>query len=176
MPGALFLEGQNVNLRTIEEEDKEFLRDGVNNPKVGKKIGAEFKPLNLNQQEEFFQNEIVSGDSIHLAISQDQEIKGIISLIPRNDETVKIGLWIEEESHGEGLGTEASELMINYAFNQLNYHRILARALEPNKASNKLWQKLGFTEEGTYREHVYRDGKHHDLKLYGLLKNEWESQ
>ena len=64
--------------------------------------------------------------------------------------------------------------MINYAFNQLNHHRILARALEPNKPSNKLWEKLGFKQEGTYRQHVYRDGEHHDLNLYGLLKKEWE--
>ena len=75
MPGALFLEGEKVNLRTIEEEDKEFLRDGVNNPAVDKKIGADFKPINLNQQEEFFQEEIVSGDSVHLAYPKTKNSK-----------------------------------------------------------------------------------------------------
>jgi RimJ/RimL family protein N-acetyltransferase len=173
VPGAIFLEGEKINLRTIEEEDVEFLRDGINNPAVGKSIGSDFKPRNKSAQKEFFEEKISSGDEVHLAISVDEEMKGIISIIPRNDSTGKIGLWIAEEFHDKGYGTEASKLMIEYAFNELRYHRILARAIEENKASNRIWQKLGFTEEGAYREHVYRKGHYEDLKLYGLLKEEW---
>jgi [ribosomal protein S5]-alanine N-acetyltransferase len=39
MPGPAFIEGDRVALRTIEEEDIEFLQDGVNDPEVWKAIG-----------------------------------------------------------------------------------------------------------------------------------------
>jgi RimJ/RimL family protein N-acetyltransferase len=176
MPGAIFLEGDQVNLRTIEEEDLKFLRDEINNPAVGKSIGPDFKPRNMEAQKEFFEENIASGDEVHLAISAEKEIKGIISIIPRNDSTGKIGLWIAEKFQGNGYGTEASELMITYAFEELRHHRILARTLRENKASDKIWKKLGFTEEGAFREHVYRNGQYEDLKLYGLLKNELKEE
>ena len=176
MPGAVFLEGDKVNLRTVEEEDLEFLRDAVNNPEIGKKISSDFKPKNFSQQREFFEQVISSDEGVHLGVSRDKDMIGMISILDEEPEVGRIGLWFAEEYQGNGYGTEASGIMIEYAFNQLNFHRILARSLETNKSSQKLWEKLGFTEEGEFREHVYRNGQYENLKLYGLLKEEWSQR
>lgn len=172
MPGALFLEGDEINLRTIEKEDLEFLTNNINHPKVGKNVAAVFKPRNKQQQKQFFEDVISSDEGTHLAISKNEEIKGIATLNPEDNWNAKIGLWITKEAQGEGYGTEAASKLIKYAFDQLNYHRIYARTLDTNKASQKLWEKHGFQKEGELREHIYRDGEYHNLILYGLLKEE----
>lgn len=79
----------------------------------------------------------------------------------------------DRDCWGHGLATEAVILLLNYAFLELNLHKIKALALAPNAASNRILQKLGFSLEGTFKEESYIDGKYYDLKRYGLLKVDW---
>lgn len=174
MPGAVFIEGENVNLRTIEEEDLEFIRDEFNNPAVWKNLSVS-RPQNLEQEREFFEQVISGDEGVHLAISKGEEMKGIISLEPHeNDgEVAEIGIWIAEDFQGKGFGTEASELITDHAFNHLNYHKVAARAYEGNRGSNRIWEKLGFEKEGEFREQVYIEGSYCNVNYYGILEEEW---
>lgn len=175
MPGAIFLEGDKINLRTVEEEDLEFLRDNINNSEIRRHLTAR-KPVNLEQEKQFFEEVISSNEDVHLAICREEEIVGIISL--EEDEkdlrVAEIGIWISEEHHGQGYGTESVELITNYSFNELNLHKIMARAHEGNKASQRVWEKLGFAEEGELREQIYRDGEFVDTYIYGILEQDWD--
>ncbi|MBY6294263.1 GNAT family N-acetyltransferase [Nanohaloarchaea archaeon H01] len=173
MPGKVFLEGDKVNLRTIEEEDIDFLTE-VNNPNVWEWLGSVSKPQNREQQKQFFENAICSDEEVHLAISKEEEMKGIISLIPKDDATAKIGLWIAEEFHGNGYGTEASKIVVDYAFGELRYHKVFARSEVDNKGSKRIWEKLGFQEEGELREQSYREGEFQNILVYGVLEDEWD--
>lgn len=86
----------------------------------------------------------------------------------------EISYMIGERSYwGRDLATEAVILMLNYAFKELNLHKIYGIVLVPNIASIRIFEKLGFGLEGTLREECYIDGKYHDMKRYGLLKAEW---
>lgn len=174
MAGAIFLEGDKTNLRTIEEEDLEFLRDGINNPEIREYLTAR-KPVNLEQEKEFFENVISSEDDVYLAICREKEMIGIISLEEKESELIvaEIGIWIDTGHHGNGYGTEAAELVTNYGFNELNYHRIMARAQKRNKGSNRIWKKLGFEKEGEFREHTYTDGEFENVCIYSILEDEW---
>lgn len=174
MPGTTFIEGNKVNLRTIEEEDIEFLRENINRKEVRTHLTVR-KPANLKQEKEFFKEVISSKDDVHLAICKDEEMIGIISLEEnkKDIQVAELGIWIDPEHHGNGYGTEASKLIINYGFNELNHHRIMARAHAENEGSQRIWEKLGFTKEGELREQVYKEGEFIDGYVYGVLKHEW---
>lgn len=77
---------------------------------------------------------------------------------------------------GQGYGFEALSLAVNFAFNELNLERLQLNVISYNEAGIALYEKLGFQKEGSYREAVLRDGKRHDLYLYGLLRREWKFQ
>ena len=174
MTGAVFLEGEKVDLRTIEEEDIEFLRDGVNHPEVRTFITVN-RPINLRQDKEFFEEVILDESDVHLAIHNKDEIVGIISLEDEGEIRVgTIGIWLHPDFHGNGYGTEAAELITDYGFNELNYHKITTRAYENNKGSRRVWEKLGFTQEGTLSSHIYRNGSFEDPFVYGIIENEWK--
>lgn len=175
MPGALFIEGEKINLRTVEEEDLEFIRETFNIPEVRKHLSHR-GPQNLNQERTFFE-EVISGDeATNLAISRNEEMIGLISLTEQKEEGVKeIGLWIHPDHHGNGYGTEASKVMVSYAFNELRIHKIIAKAMESNPGSQRIWEKLGFQREGELRENTFRNGSYEDVYLYGVIEDEWLS-
>jgi len=88
--------------------------------------------------------------------------------------TIFVGLG-DTAIRGKGLAREAMALLIDYAFDELNLHRIQLMVVDYNEAAIKLYEKLGFVREGTYREFGLRDGKYYDQHLYGLLKQNWNT-
>lgn len=175
MPGALFLEGENVNLRTIEAEDAEFLRNGVNHPEVRVWMGNT-RPQNLESENEFIEEVVSNENSINLLICKKKEPKGIISLNDQEKEGKigELGIWIHPEFHGNGYGTEAAKQLTDHAFTQLNYHKIYARAQKQNEPSISIWKKLGFQKEGEFRDHTYAQGDYQDVVYLGTLQGEWQ--
>ncbi len=178
MDGAVFLEGEDIELRTVEEDDIEWMTENINDPEIRSYTTMRY-PANYEQEERWFE-ERVSGaeDTIHLKITEDGERKGLISLMNINKDSgnAEIGLWIAREEQGKGYGTKASKLITDYAFRELRLHRVFARAFEHNPASRKIWQNLGYREEGIMREHDFLDGEYRNLYIYGILRKEWEGQ
>lgn len=77
------------------------------------------------------------------------------------------------EQWGKGYGGEAMALILRYAFDELNFHRIQASVFEYNKLSIKMCERAGFRREGVFREFLMRDGRRYDMYLYGLLRPDW---
>ena len=73
-----------------------------------------------------------------------------------------------------GYGTEAMLLLLDYAFNHKNLHKVQAIVLKDNIASLKMHKKLGYIEEGLLRENIYKDGKYKDQVILSLLKSEYK--
>jgi RimJ/RimL family protein N-acetyltransferase len=85
-----------------------------------------------------------------------------------------LSIAIGDPSHwGQGYGTEAMQLLLAFAFGELNLHRVQLTVFSYNLRAIALYEKLGFRREGTFREFMQRDGKRHDMHLYGLLRSEW---
>lgn len=96
--------------------------------------------MNLKQEEKFVENELDKEDAIILGICIDGELIGDIALKKKEPGVGEIGILVDPERHGKGYGTEASELLIKHAFNQLRYHKIMARVVEANKKSSRVWE------------------------------------
>jgi len=79
----------------------------------------------------------------------------------------------EPEYRGLGYGHEAMTLALEFAFRELNLHRIQLTVFSYNDRAIALYEKLGFQREGTFREALDRDSQRHDMYLYGLLRREW---
>lgn len=72
-----------------------------------------------------------------------------------------------------GAGRFALHYAVNFAFWERGAHRVFAEVVESNAASRSLFENVGFTAEGVYRD-GYRDegGRFHNLIPYGLLADE----
>ncbi len=175
MPGPLFLSGKWIDLHTIEESDLPFLQEAINNPAVRQHLTVR-TPINKNQEKEWFEEQVMSDERVNLLIVGSDGPAGTVGLGPIDspDGNAEIGIWIQEADWGRNYGSEASELLISYAFSTLRIHRIEARVFEGNEASQKLWETLGFEHEAVHREAVYMHGEYIDVHRYAVLEDEWE--
>ncbi|WP_017187272.1 GNAT family N-acetyltransferase [Alkalibacillus haloalkaliphilus] len=75
---------------------------------------------------------------------------------------------------GLGLGTEITQLVLQYAFEQLQLHRVGLRVLDFNKRAIACYEKCGFVQEGMERENVPIDGEYASDVLMGILDREYD--
>lgn len=76
----------------------------------------------------------------------------------------------------QGYGTETLDLLLRYAFDELNLHRLAASVAEYNAGARRLLEKAGFQPEVRRREALYRAGRRWDELWYGLLRPEWAAR
>jgi|AntDeeMetagen134_2_1112570.scaffolds.fasta_scaffold00976_4 RimJ/RimL family protein N-acetyltransferase len=177
MPGAVFLRGDRVTLRTVEREDLDFVHAEKNKPAVHRSLVWPY-PENRDALEEFlFEGDADADVKLLIAVDgedDDPELVGSIGLdVDERPATGEVGLWIAPEYWGEGYGTEASRVLVDYAFDERNLHRVTAAAMETNEGSKRIWEKLGFEHEGVDRESEFMDGEYRDMHRYGVLESEW---
>jgi RimJ/RimL family protein N-acetyltransferase len=91
---------------------------------------------------------------------------------PHGTTYISIGIG-DSHYRGRGMGQDAMELGLRFAFQELNMHRVFLTVIGYNAEAIALYERLGFVREGVYREHVERDGSRYDMFLYGLLRREW---
>jgi RimJ/RimL family protein N-acetyltransferase len=85
-----------------------------------------------------------------------------------------LGIGIgEPEYWGKGYGTEAVQLMLKYAFTELNLHRVSLDVLGYNQRAIRSYEKNGFVTEGMQRKIVNREGKRWDVYFMGVLREDW---
>jgi RimJ/RimL family protein N-acetyltransferase len=72
-----------------------------------------------------------------------------------------------------GFGSEALELLLRYAFEELNLFRVTIIVPEYNTAAVRFFEKAGFVIEVRRREAVNRMGRRWDLLHLGLLQSDW---
>lgn len=88
------------------------------------------------------------------------------------DSTVSIALG-EPEYWGKGLGTEAMQLCLRYAFTELNLQRVALWVFAYNQRAIRSYEKAGFLKEGIMRALLAREGQRHDVWIMGILRDEW---
>ncbi len=96
-----------------------------------------------------------------------------IDWLNRNAETGS--LIGEKDCWGQGYGTEAKHLLLEYGFDTLGLHRVNSRTFAYNERSARHLIRNGFREEGRLKQGVFRQGRFHDILLYGLLAADWRA-
>lgn len=88
-----------------------------------------------------------------------------------------VGISIgEKEFWGKGYGTDAMRVLLRYAFNELNLHRVSLTVFEYNPRAIRSYEKAGFSVEGRERKFLERGGKRWDMIYMGILRQEWQAQ
>jgi RimJ/RimL family protein N-acetyltransferase len=85
-----------------------------------------------------------------------------------------VGLGIgEREFLGKGYGTDMMKLCLQYAFTELNVHRVSLGLHAYNPRALRSYEKAGFRMEGRTRSDTRREGKYTDGLWMGILREEW---
>lgn len=177
------LYGENCTLRTFNRGDAAKLASLMARNKY---FWSTFEPLHRDDfyTEEAQYKKIVESMQMMemkreftfgIFTRDEQQLIGHISLyaikrLPYS--SAFIGYAMDEHFTGKGIATEAVKLVLQFAFETLNLHRIEAYIAPENTSSIRVVEKVGFRQEGLLRELLYINGKWFDHHMYALLQHE----
>jgi len=176
------LVGQNIRLAALEPEDLPILARWYQDAEFLRLFDAvPAAPRTHSALQEWLEERRRARDSFVFGVRllAGDELIGIVELdgILWNQQISWLSIGIGDAARrGHGYGAEALRLALDFAFGELNLHRVQLTVFSYNTAAIALYEKLGFQREGTYREFLQRDGMRHDMYLYGLLRREWDAQ
>jgi len=93
---------------------------------------------------------------------------------PRNG-TYMYGLGIFSPFRRKGYASEAIRLTLRYFFHERRYQKVNVEVYSFNAASIRLHERLGFQREGRLRRMIYTNGQLFDSLIYGLTREEFDS-
>ncbi len=175
-----FLIGPRVQLRPFEDEDAPLLAEWINNPELRDFIALRFAKSVRNEREwiaALTAKEPPSDIAFGIELKRGRRLIGIVGLhqiswVHRRGVT---GIFLCPPSmRGKGYGTEAKNLMIDYAFGEIALQSLWAMALEANHASIHALEKQGYRRNGVMRKSMLVKGKWVDTIYFDILREEWE--
>ncbi|MBI2190647.1 MAG: GNAT family N-acetyltransferase [Planctomycetes bacterium] len=171
------LRSHHVYLSPVLEKDLPTLFQWINQRDLVV-MGAPYKPVSESEHQEWFQAIQKRKDAflfgVRLVESDDLigtcQLHGIHWIHRTAELQIRIG---DPESRGKGYGTEATRLLVEFGFRDLGLRRITLHVVKGNAAALRVYEKVGFVQEGVLRQAAYLDGNTVDLILMGLLREEY---
>jgi RimJ/RimL family protein N-acetyltransferase len=180
-------EGQDIRFGPIDHEahpeiESKWTHDAAFMRLMELKPARPVSPAMLKKEYESIEKKMDEERSMYyftIRAREDDHLigKAIIQWIDwtSGNASLRLGIGAAEDRR-RGLGSQAMQLLLHFAFAELNLHRVSAIVPEYNEAAIRLLRKFGFVEEVRRRQAVDRDGRRWDLLTFGLLCPEWESQ
>lgn len=169
------LTGDLVELRAQTDEDEPVLyRIAADLASWEQRSARSPEPLTLTAYRQRRADPAAS-DSAAFTITVDGDVVGSCALSHEDPlaRHAEIGIALRSERRGQGYGTDALRLLVEFAFTRRNLRRVYLVALASNAAALAAYAKVGFAEEGRHREHCWVRGRYEDEVAMGLLRSEW---
>ncbi len=176
---APFLISERLYLRPIERRDLPSLYASFNDPEI-RALTGEVRPTSESGMESFLERINSDAERVWLVIVLKDGDKvigecGLLRMFPAwrtTDMSMIIG---DPAAWGQGYGTEAVHLLLDYAFGALNFHRIAIGVVGSNARALKFWEKAGFKREGLQRDGYFIRHHYEDFVMLSLLENEYRA-
>jgi UDP-4-amino-4,6-dideoxy-N-acetyl-beta-L-altrosamine N-acetyltransferase len=177
-PGLANAPWANIRLTPVEESDIDTFHEWQNAPDIRDlTMGFRF-PVQKDAVRDWLKGirEQNAGSRVVFAIRNKSALIGTISLhaIDPFQRKSLLGLYIgDSRERNQGAGSVATALLLDYAFNGLDFRKVGLEVLSANDGAVRLYERLGFVREGVKRQDHFIDGKCYDTYLYGMLRDEF---
>ena len=176
-----FLIGPTCYLRALEPEDAPLIAAANNDPEVRVSFFTH-TPLSVHLAAERARGYYAPGSDhypLAICLRRDNQAVGLTGLV-RVDLVSGAAVFyiviVDATVRGRGIGVQTTQLVLDYAFNVLNLHRVQLHVWVENEAGIQAYRKAGFVEEGRLREAMKHNGKWCDFLVMGVLEAEWRSR
>lgn len=172
--------GERVALRAVQKDDLPQLMNWRNRPEF-RKYFREYRELNLEMQERWFQNTVL-GDKNTIMFSivdiKTEALVGCCGLcyIDWINRHAELSLYIGYKNSYvdlNGYAEDACRLLLAYGFGQLNLYKIWAEIYEFDKLKGELLEMFAFQKDGVLRNHYFYNGKWHNSIIWSLLQKDY---
>ncbi|HNR63289.1 MAG TPA: GNAT family protein [Thermotogota bacterium] len=173
--------GKRLFLRPYEKGDAKIVLAYRNDPEIMKFLipGIPY-PLSVLEEERWIEDQARETErkSFAIILKETGEYIGGCGFNEINwkARVATIGIFLGQPFWNKGLGTEAFQILIDFAFTELNMNKLKLFVFSFNKRAMRSYEKNGFKVEGVLRQEIFRDGQYHDEIVMGLLVSEWKAR
>lgn len=168
------IEGSRIRLSAIRPKDSASLFRWINDRELVV-FNAGFHPVHAAQHAAWMRSIVNRNDVVVFAIRQKRgdRLIGVcqlhtISPVHRSAELqIRIG---DARARGRGYGAEAVRLLVDFAFRDLNLHRVWLRVFRTNTRALKTYASAGFAKEGVMRDAAFVNGRFVDVVVMGITQ------
>lgn len=172
------LNGQNVTLRKPTAADVIWRVALGRDPDIERMFGkskADIKPITQDAAEKWVNNSMNQPYVWIIEVDGKGVGEARLDRVDMNDLRANYAIGIYDPAMlGKGVGTEATLLVLQYAFHDVGLHRVGLRVVAFNERAIRSYQKAGFQIEGRERESCLVDGQRYDDVMMGLLASEFK--
>lgn len=167
--------GKLVELSPLTDADSEAMLRWINERDLVL-LSAAYRPVDESNHREWFSSIRKRSDVVIFGIREvagnrligSCQLLGISPTHRKAELQIRIG---EEDARGRGYGKEAVQLLLDFAFNDLNLHRVELIVIDGNEPAINTYLGVGFVREGVQRQAAYIDGRYVDLVFMGILRD-----
>ena len=169
----------NISLRILKEKDAPLILEWIKDPDVNKHFRFDSNAITIDSVLEFIHSNQDTRENAHFAIVDDSdEYMGTISLknIDLYSKTAEYAIAIRKKAQRKGYGRKASLMILEYAFNSIDLNRVYLNVLSDNVDAIQLYENVGFTLEGEFKDHITINEEINSLRMYRMMKDEYEAK
>lgn len=173
-----FFHGKLVRLTAPKPGDVEVMAKWHEDAEYLRNVDTDIAKIKSISQLEEEESRHSSSFYFRVRTIEDDQLIGfvVIHSVEWNNRSGMLAIGIGDPTYrGKGYGTDTLQLILQYAFHELNLHRVGLDVIEYNEKGIRAYEKTGFKREGKMREAVWRDGKTYDRVIMGILRTEWEA-
>ena len=165
------IKGEKVTLELLEKEDIGYLHSWLTDPD----FTGTHEPttqLTTRELEKTYQN--LKDEQWWFITNHFRTRIGFLTNQLR-EHCQEIKLYIIPEERGNGYGSEATKLIVDYLFLNQDLERVQALTPIENTAIQRVLEKSGFTSEGVIRKNRFHKGVWRDSSLFSIIRDEWSN-
>ena len=169
----MHIETQRLLIRDYTMDDMKDLQEILGDDEVMKKCEPAYS---LEKTADFLRAFCIGKKGAVAAVHKSSgKMIGYILFHEFYEGVYEIGWFFNKKFWRQNYSYEASRAVIDYAFHELDAHKIFAETIDGVKSVG-LMQKLGMRLEGIQKSHTRdNDGNWADIFLYGLIKDQWSA-
>ena len=167
-----------ILMRKPEPADLEALFHQKNDPEVKRLLGGFSRPQSHTDLQQWLESHRTRPDEVLWSILSEETGRclghvGLYKVDPIS-RSAELGIMIGDRSvWGLGIGRVATLFAIRHAFFNENLNRVSLTVLVSNDRAKRLYHKVGFVQEGLFRQAQFKDGKYVDVIAMALLREEF---
>ena len=171
---SIKIEGNKIYLKDLDEKNatQEYC-DWLNDSEVNKYL--ETKEATIYELKQYIHDKNNNPNCLFLGIFLKENNKhiGNIKLEPIefNNKNATLGILIGDKKYwGRGIGTEATKLLVNYAFNTLDLKEVNLGVISDNKAAIEVYKNAGFKIDMINKKSTRYGNKYYDGVVMSIKK------
>ena len=170
------MEDSTIYLRVMTAEDTDNIVKWRNSDEVRNRFIYQ-KLFTKESHENWVKTMIETNKVVQMIIVEEETDRAIGSVYVRDIDLEhkkgEFGIFIgEPDCLQKGYGTQACELMVEYAFEYLGLHKLMLRVFADNERAIKSYEKAGFVKEAYLKDDVFVQEKYRDIVLMAIFNDE----